>query len=401
VFTTQYRPHLLLAVLLAGVTVAQPAPPPAVASGLSAPAWQQAWAPSPAVDGLRAFEMAEDDRANSHRPGQPHIIAEGSDYRFTMHTVDRDISTDRQRNEVRGMAVGGVPLILHKGETWRFTQSMFIPGSLKATTRFTHIMQTKKPGAGSGPMMTVSLRRSGSSSRIQLEVGGSTVASTNLVPLQDRWIDMELEMTLGDSSQGKVRWVIKNGAATVLDVTRSRVDTWLGDRARPKWGIYRSLGGGSVQNCYLLLTKMRAYVWSARPAPPPGTLLEAEDAKVSDGVVETTYAGYRGKGYVNPANKTGSGVEWTVNAVQAGPATLTFWYANANSSARPMNLVVNGAPGSTRIAFDRTAQWQDWDSISLVTSLRAGANTIRLTSATTDGGPNLDTLQVGPPPVTE
>jgi hypothetical protein len=40
---------------------------------------------------------------------------DGDAYRFTMHKVDRDISTDRQRNEVRGMRTGGYDLILLKG----------------------------------------------------------------------------------------------------------------------------------------------------------------------------------------------------------------------------------------------------------------------------------------------
>ncbi|GAA3466048.1 hypothetical protein GCM10018965_006000 [Nonomuraea roseola] len=37
--------------------------------------------------------------------------------------------------------------------------SMYIPSSLKATTSFTHIMQTKMPGTGTGPITVTSLRR--------------------------------------------------------------------------------------------------------------------------------------------------------------------------------------------------------------------------------------------------
>ncbi|MGW2162095.1 hypothetical protein [Nonomuraea sp. NPDC001699] len=43
-----------------------------------------------------------DDRAGSHPAGQPHIFPEGNNFRFTMHTVDRDTMTDRQRQEVTG-----------------------------------------------------------------------------------------------------------------------------------------------------------------------------------------------------------------------------------------------------------------------------------------------------------
>lgn len=36
---------------------------------------------------------------------------------------------------------------------------VYIPSSLKATTSFTHIMQTKMPGTGAGPITVTSLRR--------------------------------------------------------------------------------------------------------------------------------------------------------------------------------------------------------------------------------------------------
>ncbi|WP_222853704.1 hypothetical protein [Fodinicola acaciae] len=47
----------------------------------------------------------------------------------------------------------------------------------------------------------------------------------------------------------------------MVDASKTGVDTFLEDRVRPKWGIYRSLGdtSGSLQNCYLLLTNMRGY----------------------------------------------------------------------------------------------------------------------------------------------
>jgi len=72
---------------------------------------------------------------------------------------------------------------------------------------------------------------------------------------------MQFEITIGDASSGAVRWILRQGAYTIIDASKSGVDTWLDDRVRPKWGIYRSLGdtSGSLANCYLLLTKMRAY----------------------------------------------------------------------------------------------------------------------------------------------
>jgi hypothetical protein len=218
--------------------------------------WDLRWSPEANRDGLRAFETIEDDRADSHTAGQPHIYVQDNNFRFTMHTVDRDTSTDRQRQEVTGgrNPAGGAYMQWKSGETWRVTYSMYIPSSLKATTTFTHIMQTKQPGTGTSPITVTSLRRSHF-------VPNILVGRTDLAPLHNKWIDVEYEIKIGNGTSGRVRWVIRSAGTTVIDATKSGVDTFLADRVRPKWGIYRSLGdtSGSLQNCYLLLTKLRAY----------------------------------------------------------------------------------------------------------------------------------------------
>ena len=361
--------------------------------------WQLRWAPDPRTDGLDAFEFVEDDRANSHPAGQPHIRTDGENYRFTMHTVDRDKSTDRQRQEVRGASAGGRDLILLKGQTWRFTQSMYIPASLKATTSFTHIMQTKAPGTGTLPMLTMSLQRPGGVPKIQLKLteGGVTVGSANLAPLQDRWLDMELEMTIGDAPNGRVRWILRNGATTVVDATRTGVDTFLEDRVRPKWGIYRSLGdsSGSLQDCYLLLRNLRAYEWSEHPSPPVWARHEAEDAVISRGVVGNDHRDYTGTGFVDYDDVAGSYVEWRVKTATAGRATLTFKYANGSTTTdRPMDIRVNGAMVAAAHPFKYTLSWDEWDTRTISANLVAGMNTIRATATTSAGGPSVDNVQV-------
>ena len=275
------------------------------------------------MDGLLAFEGIEDDRANSHPAGQPHILVESNNYRFNMHMVDRDTLTDRQRQEVKGMHVGEADVIVLAGETWRWTWSMFIPSTLKATTSFTHIMQMKAPGTDSLPIITQSLQRSGSTPKIQLHAINNNVivGQTNLAPLQNKWIDVEFEMTIGDGTKGSVRWALHDGTTTVIDVTKTGIDTFLGDRVRPKWGIYRSLGdsSGSLQDTYLLLTKMRGYK-AATGAPP--VRYEAESAARSRGTVDSNHLNFSGTGFVNTENAAGAWVEWTVNAATAGSANL-------------------------------------------------------------------------------
>ncbi|MGW1410490.1 hypothetical protein [Streptomyces sp. NPDC002403] len=129
------------------------------------------WSPSAGSGGLDAFETVEDDRADSHPAGRPHILAEGDNFRFNMHTADRDTSTDRRHQEVTGLR------------------------------------------------------------------------------------------TVGDGASDAVRWILKDGATTVVGRSKSGVDALLADRVRPEWGIYRPLGdtSGSLQDAHLLLTGMRGY----------------------------------------------------------------------------------------------------------------------------------------------
>lgn len=377
-----------------------------VGVAVAAAAWQLRWAPVANVDGLGAFEGVEDDRANSHPAGQPHIFVSGDSYRFNMHLVDRDTMTDRQRQEVKGMTASGGNIIINNGERWLLTHQMFIPSTLKSTTSFTHIMQTKAPGTGTLPMITMSLRRNGSVQKIELVAGGVMVGQADLVPLQNKWIDVELEMVVGNS--GSVHWVLRDGASTVTDVTRSGVDIWLEDRVRPKWGIYRSLGdtSGSLQDTYMLTRNHKAYEWSGTEPPPSKTRFEAEAATISQGVVESNHAGFTGTGFVNLDNVTGSYVQWSVPAPAAGTATLTFRYANGTTAARPMDITVNGTLVADNLSFIPTPAWDDWDTRTVINvPVNAGTNLVRATSAASTGGPNLDHLEVQlnapPPPVAE
>ncbi|HEU4424441.1 MAG TPA: heparin lyase I family protein [Pilimelia sp.] len=397
----------VVSLLLAAAALAQPAAAAAARpqpvgqphqASEGRPGWKLRWAPQGNWDGMRAFEHVEEDRAGSHPDGQPHIHVQGNSYRFNMHMVDRDTSTDRQRHEVRGMRTHGRTINLLKGETWRFTYSMFIPDTLKATTTFSHIMQTKAPGTGTNPMIVTSLRRHGTVPKIELKVteGNVLVGAVDLLPLQNRWIDIEFEMKIGDAPDGWVRWVVRDGSTTIIDTTTTGVDNWLFDRVRMKWGIYRSLGdaSGSLQDTHLLIRDLRAYQWSHSFLPPPSWRYEAERAVIHQGSVENGHGGFSGTGFVNYDDAAGGYVEWTVYALCPGPAALNLWYANATTISRPMDITVNGVLVADDLDFGRTPAWNDWETRTLITALRAGANTIRATAATADGGPNVDSLEV-------
>ncbi len=121
--------------------------------------------------------------------------------------------------------------------------------------------------------------------------------------------------------------------------------------------------------------------------------LEAEDALVSQGEVDSDHAGFTGTGFVNYDNVTGSYVEFTVTTGGAATLTLTFRYANGTTTNRPVAVTVNGGSPST-VDFPGTGSWTNWQTRTLTTDLTPGTNTIRATATTAGGGPNLDSMSV-------
>jgi len=121
---------------------------------------------------------------------------------------------------------------------------------------------------------------------------------------------------------------------------------------------------------------------------------EAENATISQGVVESNWPGFSGTGFVNYDNVAGSYVQWTVNAASAGTATLRFRFANGSTANRPMGILVNGALVVDEFAFQPTGAWTGWQTATATVTLNAGTNTVRATATTASGGPNVDYLEV-------
>ncbi|MEV5444157.1 carbohydrate-binding protein [Streptomyces sp. NPDC052644] len=124
------------------------------------------------------------------------------------------------------------------------------------------------------------------------------------------------------------------------------------------------------------------------------TRYEAERAPATcDGTVDTNHAGYSGTGFCNGRNAIGAALQFTVDAPQAGTATLTVRYANGTTSPRPAALTVNGASAGQQ-SFAPTGAWATWASVTLTVPLNAGSNTVRLAPTTADGLANIDHLEV-------
>ena len=148
------------------------------------------------------------------------------------------------------------------------------------------------------------------------------------------------------------------------------------------------LGAGSLVATLAVAMGLQA------PASAAPTRYEAENATISQGLVESNHTGFSGTGFVNNDNVAGSYTEWTVTAAGAGSATLTIRYANGTTTNRPMDIRVNGAVVAAGRAFNGTGGWDTWATSTLSVPLAAGTNTIRVTATTANGGPNLDYIDL-------
>jgi Raf kinase inhibitor-like YbhB/YbcL family protein len=137
-------------------------------------------------------------------------------------------------------------------------------------------------------------------------------------------------------------------------------------------------------------------------APPQNfTDYQAENATISQGLVESNHLGFTGTGFVNYDNLVGSYVEFTVNAASAGNYPLTFRFSNGTTTDRPMDITVNGQPAAPGLSFPSTTNWDNWAEKNITANLAAGANKIRATATTANGGPNLDRLRATVPSDTQ
>ncbi len=130
------------------------------------------------------------------------------------------------------------------------------------------------------------------------------------------------------------------------------------------------------------------------PAAAATTVYQAENATISQGVVESNWPGFTGTGFVNYNSIAGSYVEWTVTTAQAGTGKLSIRYANGGTTSRPMDITVNGVLVADEHAFPPTGAWSTWQTVATTATLNTGTNTIRATATTASGGPNVDSLAV-------
>lgn len=125
-------------------------------------------------------------------------------------------------------------------------------------------------------------------------------------------------------------------------------------------------------------------------------VIEAETYQASADVrVANNHDGYFDTGFVDYGGLN-AWAEWpSLDVAKSGRYRITFRYANRDSMARPMQLSINNRDIS-EVAFTPTQSWTDWQSAELEVDLASGANDIKLTVSTVEGGPNLDRIIVTP-----
>jgi endoglucanase len=139
-------------------------------------------------------------------------------------------------------------------------------------------------------------------------------------------------------------------------------------------------------------------VQSAAIAAP--TRYEAENAPaVCNGTIDSNWAGFSGAGFCNATNAIGSSVQFTVNAANAGTATLGIRYANGTTADRPADISVNGTVVAAASSFAPTGAWTTWVTKTLTATVNAGSNTVTIAGTTANGPANIDFLdfEVAPP----
>lgn len=120
----------------------------------------------------------------------------------------------------------------------------------------------------------------------------------------------------------------------------------------------------------------------------------AVDQAYNSGIEESSNAGFRSDAYLNLDNKNGSFTEWKVNASSDGNYLCTFNIANGSANDRQMKIEVNNAKEYWLQPFLTTSSWTTWQERAIVLPLVKGENIIRMTSMTSEGGPNMDYLRI-------
>ena len=148
-------------------------------------------------------------------------------------------------------------------------------------------------------------------------------------------------------------------------------------------------GGPNID--YIELTKT-----DKEPVQPAVTeRYYAVEAQFLKGIEESTNQASEEKPYVNVENCIGSYIEWTVNAPAEGNYLVDFRFANGTDVNRQIKLITNGdRVRGQYVDFGSSGSWTTWTDTTAVVHLNAGKNTLKAYSTTSNGGPNMEYIEL-------
>ncbi len=222
-------------------------------------------------------------------------------FRFDIHitpVIDGDrcssSTVDRQRNEMKSITNNSTwAKVQGNWDEWQILEWKFkLPAGFQPTSNFTHIHQIKAqdgPNNGS-PVITLTPRAnsSGSNKRMQIihSVDGASTGKGTIVdnvPLsefEDEWVQVREEVHYTHDGYYSCKITRLRDGKVLIDFKDENIDLWrIGSSyIRSKFGIYRSLGGGRLdqvpvgqspllKNESLWITDFRVYEKNPNPNP--------------------------------------------------------------------------------------------------------------------------------------
>lgn len=134
-------------------------------------------------------------------------------------------------------------------------------------------------------------------------------------------------------------------------------------------------------------TEQYSETMTASTATTPGT--SSKEASLKGAKIKSS----QGVSFADFGGKEGSVSWYQENDGDASTNQLTFYYASADASSRPMELYVNDQLITT-IPFKATGSWNSkWGKVTATCTLKSGANYIELRT-TGKSGPNISSMQV-------
>ncbi len=128
---------------------------------------------------------------------------------------------------------------------------------------------------------------------------------------------------------------------------------------------------------------------SSKTVPTGSSIVDAAYPDEGEGSTENESKGYIEKGYFDFKNAKSSYGTWLIKSAKASSTTMSVRFANGDSVARDMILVVNDEEIGT-VKMDETGSWSAWNTFDIEITLKKGKNTITLKSTTKNGGADVD-----------